>query len=77
MTGMEYLLLNVYHNYIDAHIVLGMLIDNNINCHLLNEHTISIDPILSSANGGIQLMVAAPHAERALNLLQNFNGENA
>jgi len=74
---MQFILLAIYHNYIEAHIALGMLEDNNINCHLVNEHTSSIDPVLSTANGGIRLMVAAPQAERALELLQNANGKKA
>ncbi len=72
---MHFILLAVYHNYIDAHIAAGMLEDNNINCHLINEHTSSIDPILSTANGGIRLMVAESQAERAVELLQEVNGK--
>ncbi len=70
---MQYVLLARYYTYIDAHIALGLLEENYISCHLLNEHTISIDPALSSANGGIQLMVAASQVERAIELLQSIN----
>jgi len=46
-----------------------MLQDSDINCHLKDEYTITIDPLLSPALGGIKLMVARPQVERALELL--------
>jgi transposase-like protein len=47
-----------------------MLIASNINCHLKDENTITIDPLLSPALGGIKLMVHHAHAERAWELLE-------
>lgn len=58
-----------YDNYIYAHIVLSKLQDHGINCHLKDEYTITIDPLLSPALGGIKLMVAATQVDRALELL--------
>jgi hypothetical protein len=46
-----------------------MLQDAGINCHLKDEYTITIDPLLSPALGGIKLMVAGSQLERALELL--------
>lgn len=74
---MQFFLIARYFSYIDAHIALGVLEENDINAHLRDEHTITIDPILANANGGIKLMVAEPHVERAIELLQNVNGEKA
>ena len=59
-----------YDNYIYANIVLGKLQDSGINCHLKDEFTITIDPLLSPALGGIKVMVAQSQVERALELLE-------
>jgi hypothetical protein len=64
-----------YDNYIYAHIVLSKLQDSGINCHLKDEYTITIDPLLSPALGGIKLMVAAPQVDRALELLNEEPAE--
>ena len=60
-----------FDNYVYAHIVLMKLQDAGINCHLKDEYTITIDPLLSPALGGIKLMVAAPQVERALDMLED------
>jgi hypothetical protein len=67
---MDYIQVRSYDNYIYAHIVLSMLQDAGINCHLKDEYTITIDPLLSPALGGIKLMVAGSQLERALELLE-------
>jgi hypothetical protein len=69
---MKFVEVRSYDNYIPAHIILGKLRSEYINCHLLNENTVTIDPFLSNAIGGIKLMVAAPQLERALELLTLF-----
>ena len=67
---MNFIQVRSYDNYIYAHIVLSMLQDSGINCHLKDEYTVTIDPFLSPALGGIKLMVAGPQLERALELLE-------
>ena len=66
---MDFIQLRSYDNYIYANIVLCMLQDSGINCHLKDEYTITIDPLLSPALGGIKLMVARSQVDRALELL--------
>lgn len=66
---MELVLLNSYNNYIEAHIAMGRLEQENIRCYLQDEYTVTIDPFLSNAIGGIKLMVAAVQVERALHIL--------
>jgi hypothetical protein len=63
-----------YDNYLSAHIVLAKLQDSDINCHLKDEYTLTIDPLLSPALGGIKLMVAESQAKRALGLLEETGG---
>lgn len=67
---MDFIQVRSYDNYIYAHIVLSMLQDSGINCHLKDEYTITIDPFLSPALGGIKVMVADSQLERALELLE-------
>jgi DNA-directed RNA polymerase subunit M/transcription elongation factor TFIIS len=62
---MEFVQLRSFDNYIEANIVLSMLQHENINCHLKDEHVVTIDPLLSPAIGGIKLMVHHAHVERA------------
>ncbi len=67
---MNFVLLCSYNNYIDAHITMGRLEPENIRCHLQDEYTVTIDPFLSNAIGGIKLMVPAIQVERALQILR-------
>lgn len=49
---------------------MTMLQDAGINCHLKDEHIITLDPFLSPALGGMKLMVYPTQAERADRLLE-------
>jgi hypothetical protein len=69
-----FIILTTYDNYISAHIALGRLKDDFINCYLQDEYTVTIDPLLSNAIGGIKLMVAESQAERALEILNTREG---
>jgi len=72
---MNFIVLQVYTNYIDANIIMGRLEEEGINCWLKDENTVTIDPILTNAVGGIKLMVAEPQAERAFELLREFRSQ--
>ncbi len=69
---MSYTLLNTYDNYIDANLHLMQLQEEGINCWLKDEHTVTIDPILTNAIGGIKLMVHETQSERAADLLRSI-----
>ncbi|MET0636332.1 MAG: DUF2007 domain-containing protein [Chitinophagaceae bacterium] len=66
---MKFVLLASFDNYIDANIALGKLKDAYINCHLQDDHSVTLNPFLSNAIGGIKLMVAESQAGRASELL--------
>jgi hypothetical protein len=66
---MNFVLLQSFDNYIPAHIALGRLKEENINCYLQDEYSATIGPFLSNSIGGIKLMVADTQAERALAIL--------
>jgi hypothetical protein len=70
---MDFVQIKAFDNYIQAHIALGRLQEEYINCYLKDENTVTIDPLLNYAVGGIKLMVAAGQAERALEILNENN----
>jgi hypothetical protein len=61
-----------FTNYIDANLFLMHLQEDGINCWLKDEHTVTIDPIISNAIGGIKLMVHTTQEERASALLRTM-----
>ena len=64
-----------YDNYLWANMAMGMLQENNINCHLKDEYIVTIDPLLNPAVGGIKLMVAEQQVARAKELIQEAASE--
>lgn len=68
--NMDFVLLRSFDNYVDAHIALGRLEEEGIRAWLKDENTVTIDPILTNAVGGIKLMVPAVQAERAAAILR-------
>ncbi len=73
---MEFKTIQTYDNYVSAHIAMGKLEEEGINCWLKDENTVTIDPILTNAIGGIKLMVATEQAERAVTILRVLEREH-
>ena len=67
--SMKFIEVASYDNYIPAHIAMGKLKNEAINCHLVNENSVTLDPFLSNIIGGIKLMVLESQVERPLQLL--------
>ena len=72
---MRFIIAQVYNNYIDANIIMGRLQQEGINCWLKDENTVTLNPALTNAVGGIKLMVTDSQAERAFELLKQFRTE--
>lgn len=69
---MEFVLLQRFDNYIDAHIVKGRLEDQGVHCWLKDENlsALIVDPVLTNAvSGGIKLMVRKDELEKAIAIL--------
>ena len=64
-----------FDNYIYANILLSRLKDAGIDCYLKDENTITIDPLLSPAIGGMKLMVHTADLARANQLLDQFEND--
>ncbi len=72
---MDFHELRAFDNYISASITIARLDEEGINCHLKDEYTVTIDPFLSNAIGGIKLMVADGDLERAKSLLAGYDDD--
>ena len=72
---MKYIPVWSYDNYVPAHIAMGRLKEEGIECWLKDENTVTIDPIIANAVGGIKLMVEEEKAEKAWKLLTRLQEE--
>lgn len=72
---MKTVVLNSYPNYIEAHIAKGVLEEQGIRTWLKDENTVTIDPILTNAVGGIKIIVLKEDARRAWQVLQDLRNE--
>lgn len=70
---MKFIELCSFDNYVTANIVLGMLQNDGINCHLRDEYTVTIDPFLSPALGGMKIMVNEEQYQQAVELIADAN----
>jgi predicted RNA-binding Zn-ribbon protein involved in translation (DUF1610 family) len=64
-----------FDNYLYANIVLNRLKDEGFTCYLKDENTVTIDPLLSPAIGGMKLMVLEHEVGRAISLLDQVEAE--
>jgi hypothetical protein len=69
------LVLKTFDNYFSANIILTRLQDAGVHCYLKDEYTVTIDPILSNAIGGIKLDVDERDVALATKLLAEFEEE--
>jgi len=72
---MQPVIIRTFDNYFTANIILTRLQDAGIQCYLKDEYTVTIDPILSNAIGGIKLVVNPADTEAAQTLLAEFDEE--
>ena len=72
---MKFIAVKEFDDYITAHLVMGRLKEEDIVCHLEDEHTMTLAPFLTHIYGGIKLMVPEAQAERAKELLTNWDNE--
>jgi DNA-directed RNA polymerase subunit RPC12/RpoP len=68
-------LLRAFDNYFKANILLTRLQSDGVECYLIDENTVTIDPLLSNAIGGIKLMVRESQEEQARSLLRQYEAQ--
>jgi DNA-directed RNA polymerase subunit RPC12/RpoP len=69
----ELITIRTFQNYFTAHILLTKLRSAGIECYLRDEFTVTVDPFLSNAVGGIKLVVKKDMEYRASKMLQQFD----
>jgi predicted RNA-binding Zn-ribbon protein involved in translation (DUF1610 family) len=72
---METATIRTFDNYFLANILLTKLRHAGIECYLKDEYTVTIDPLLSNAIGGIKLIVKKKDELKARKMLQIFDNE--
>ena len=72
---MNFVVIRTFQNYFNAHITMTRLRSEGIDCCLRDEFTVTVDPVLSNAVGGIKLIVNNSQLEEANKLLQQFDEE--
>ena len=70
---MQFVTVRTFDNYIKANLVLQQLEEEGIHAFLQDENTVTIDPMLSNAIGGIKLTVPQPEVEKANELLAQID----
>ena len=72
---MELVTLQSFDNFFSANIQLTRLRASGIECYLKDEYTVTIDPLLSNAIGGIKLLVRKSEEHSIRKLLREMNAE--
>lgn len=72
---MELVTIRTFTNYFSANILLSKLRDGGIQCYLKDEFTVTMDPILTNAVGGIKLIVNKDDVPEVLEIINHFDEE--
>ena len=74
-TTMDLVTVKTFDNYFLANITLTKLHAAGIECYLKDEYTVTIDPILTNAIGGIKLVVKKEDEAMVSQLLNDYDTE--
>ena len=72
---MHLVTVKTFDNYFLANIVLTRLHAAGVECYLKDEYTVTIDPIISNAIGGIKLVVKKDDEVATIDLLKQYDDE--
>ena len=67
---MDFVILQSFNNYMDAHLLMAKLESEDIECWLQDENTVTINPIWTNAVGGIKLLVTKQDFGRAYEIFR-------
>ncbi len=70
---MELITIRTFNNYFSANILLTRLRDAGIQCYLKDEYTVTMDPLLTNAVGGIKLVINKNDEAEVFAVLQQFD----
>jgi hypothetical protein len=69
---MDFVVLQSFNNYMDAHLLMTRLESDEIECWLQDENTVTINPILTNAVGGIKLLVRKEDFKKARDIFREI-----
>lgn len=69
MDANQLILLNTYHSPIEANIIKNKLESEGIDAYIFDEHSIGVNPLVSSALGGVKVMVRSANFDAAKDIL--------
>lgn len=72
---MDLITVKTFDSYFLANIILGRLQSEGIECYLKDEATVTMDPILTNAIGGIKLVVKKEIAAEVTSILKQYDQE--
>src|SRR5665647_1252588 len=72
---MDLVTVKTFDNYFLANIIVSRLHSEGIECYLKDEATVTMDPILTNAIGGIKLVVKKEEAPSVTEILQRYDEE--
>jgi len=72
---MDLVTVQTFDNYFSANIILTRLHAAGVACYLKDEYTVTVDPMLSNAIGGIKLVVEKADEAAVRDLLDNYQSE--
>ena len=72
---MDLVTVKTFDSYFLANIILGRLQSEGVECYLKDEVTVTIDPILTNAIGGIKLVVKKENAAWVRTILRGYEKE--
>lgn len=70
---MNFVTIRSFQNNFSAHLMLTKLRSAGIECFLKDEFTVTVDPILSNAVGGIKLIVRNEDEDEVRKILYDFD----
>ena len=72
---MDIVTVKSFDSYFVANIILGRLHSEGIECYLKDEATVTMDPILTNAIGGIKLVVKKENVVAVTEILKRYDEE--
>jgi hypothetical protein len=72
---MDLVTVKSFDSYFLANIILGRLQSEGIECYLKDEATVTMDPILTNAIGGIKLVVRKENVPIVIEILKRYDEE--
>jgi len=69
----KFVTIKVYDNAPEAHVLISKLENSGVHCYLHDALTISIDPLLNQAMGGIKLKVRRKDMDKAVAVINEMD----